>query len=85
MLLVDIPTQIMRTITGSIDNFSRCKLDIYTIAQEKPAEQIDSFRKICKAMKVQRVSKSWLRMSITNIHLLQFRISSHSKNADFEC
>ena len=38
ILLVDIPTQILFTIIGSIDYSSRCKLDIYVIAhtKEKP-------------------------------------------------
>ena len=34
-------------------------------------------RKIGKAMKIKRVSKSWVRMYTTNIHLLQFKILSH--------
>ena len=48
--------------------------------------QIDIFRKIGKAMKVERVSKIWVRMSTTNISLLQFRISSsENEDVDFEC
>ena len=31
------------------------------------------------------VSKIWVGMPTTNIHLLQFKIQSHCKNADFEC
>ena len=35
------------------------------------------FRKTGTATKVKRVSKLWVRMSSTNIHLLQFKIQSH--------
>ena len=34
------------------------------------------FRKTGMATKVKRVSKIWVRMSTTNIHLLQFKIQS---------
>ena len=69
ILLIDIPTQIFLTIMGSIDHYSRSKLDFYVIARTKRshARQIDTFHKICKCI-VKRVSKIWLRMSITNIH-----------------
>ena len=30
------------------------------------------------------LSKIWVGMSTTNIHLLQFKIQSHLQNADFE-
>ena len=68
--LVDIPTQILLTITGYIDYSSRCKLDVYVIAhtKEKPCKTNWYLCKMCKAMKVKRVSKIWLGMSITNIN-----------------
>ena len=43
------------------------------------------FAKIFEAMKVKRVSKIWLRISITNIHLLQFKFIVTSKKIDFDC
>ena len=40
-------------------------------------------------MKVKRVSKVWLKMYITNIHLLQFKILSNyctdSSNVPYSC
>ena len=49
--------------------------------KEKPSltifsqpQQIDVFRKIGRAMRVKSVSKIWVRMPTTNIHLLQFKI-----------
>ena len=40
-----------------IDHSSRCKLDFYVIAhtKEKSCKQIDTFLKICNAIKVKRV------------------------------
>ena len=73
--LVDSPTQILLTIIGSIDHSSRCKLNDYVKLTPKrsPAQHIDTFRKICKAMEVKRVSKIMIEnKSITIIHLLQF-------------
>ena len=69
--LVDIPTQSLLTIMGSIDQSSRCELDAYVIAhtKEKPCTT-DTFRKPFKEMKVKRERKIRLRMSITNIHSL---------------
>ena len=32
------------------------------------------FRKIGKTLEVKRVSKIWVRMTTTNIHLIQFNI-----------
>ena len=75
-MVVDIPTQILLTILLSIDYYSRCKLKVYILIhiKEKP---IDIFHKTDKARKVKRVSKIWVRMSTTDIHLLQFKIQSH--------
>ena len=41
----------------------------------------------CITMDNNVVSKIWVGMSTTNIHLLQFKIQSHlkKKNANFEC
>ena len=77
ILLVDILTQNSLTILGFIDHSSRCRLDVYVIAhteEELCSTNMDTFFKICKAVKVKRVNKIWLRMSITNINLLPFKI-----------
>ena len=52
------------------------KLDTYRRITPKRTRlrQIDIFLKIGKAKKVKRVSKIWVRMSTTNIRLLQCKI-----------
>ena len=76
ILVVDIPNQILLSILWSTNHSLRCKLKVYIITQtkEKPSTKINIFRKIGKAMKVKRVSKIWVRISTTNIYLLQFKI-----------
>ena len=61
LLLVDIQTEILLTMMGSIDHFSKCKLGVYVIAhtKEKPYTANWYLCKICKATKVRRVSKIW--------------------------
>ena len=70
IFVVDISTQILFTILLSIGLYSGCKLKVYKITHTKgkPAMKIDIFRKIDQVMTV--ISKIWLRMSATNIHLL---------------
>ena len=64
-----------------IDQLSRCKLKDYilTHTKKKPLTTNQYFF----AIKVRRVSKLWVRMSTTNIHLLKFKVTC--KNMDFEC
>ena len=88
ILVVDIPTKNLLTILLSIDYSWRCKLKVYIITHIKEKSSMTHwyfFAKSVKAMKVKRVSKIWVRMSTTNIHLLQCKIQVTCKNADFEC
>ena len=54
-------------------------MNVYIIAntKEKPSMTNWYFSKSCKATKVKRVSKIWIRMATNDILLLQFRIQNH--------
>ena len=72
ILLVDIWSQILLIILLSTLQGVNLNVYIITHTKEKPSTTIDTFRKISKTIEVKRVSKIWIRMSTTYIHLLQF-------------
>ena len=58
---------------------------LHSHQRETIYDKLIFFCKIVKAMKVKRVSKIWVKMSIINIHLLNSKFEVICKNEDFEC
>ena len=71
-------TQILFTILLSSDHYLRCILKVYIIShtKEKPSSQVDIFRWIRKAIKIQK-SEKYLSYVYYYIHLLQLKTLSH--------
>ena len=76
-----IPTQVVLTILLYIDHSSRCALNvaahnncIITYIKEKTLHNINIFREISKLMKIKRLSKIYVRISTTLIHISKFKI-----------